>query len=186
MEREASEGQDQIEPKGESQSMQTKQLWEQDLEKVNIGHASTLGLGTKYEIPYQIPIEILEATDRIELDLDGAAPIFQPSISHCALCTASLGEPMLPQGTSSDCWILTSKYRLRPIAIKTKRCSNERCKAMNNIVPHEIGMLPLYCKNFCQNNYKVCTGDKIHTHTPNMTSLNCLWNTFTHMLFLFF
>lgn len=146
VERESPQEQEQMEQTRESQSDNTKLFWEDDLKKVNMGHASTLRLEMTYEIPYEIPIEILEATDRIELDLDGAAPIFQPSINYCALCTASLGEPMLPQGANSDCWILTSKYRLCPIVIKTKRCSNERCKAMNNIVPHEMGMLLLYSR----------------------------------------
>lgn len=64
---------------------------------------------------------------------------FAPVEEICKLCSSPLSEPTFHPGQRGKSYLLTEMNPFKEIEIKVKCCKSNKCKAMHQSIPTEIG-----------------------------------------------
>ena len=123
-----------------------KKLWGQYLENCSSDRSATLQLHMALEIPYIIPVDIINKADEIIYDKLSLVT-FEPLHSTCFRCTSALSKSLYQQGSNSSLgngYLLTNRHSLQKCAIKIKKCTNPSCGATNHLFPYQLGIILSY------------------------------------------
>ena len=123
-----------------------KKLWGQFLQNCSSDRSATLQLHMALEIPYIIPVDIINKADEIIYDKLSLAT-FEPLHSTFLRCNSAVSKSLYQQGSNSSLgngYLLTNRHSLQKCDTKIKKCTNPSCRATNHLFPYQLGIFLLF------------------------------------------